>query len=67
MAAQILTYEFFEGLSSGFIDSINFEEGTMKIRSGPTLRISDPNGVFSVGYKGAPFFSKSGNVLNNWD
>lgn len=56
-AAQIIAYEFFEGLSSGFIESIDFENGTMKIRSGPTLRISDPNAVFSVGYDGAPFFT----------
>ncbi|KAI9172635.1 hypothetical protein HJFPF1_02144 [Paramyrothecium foliicola] len=57
MAAQITANEFFEGLSSGFIESINFAEGTIKIRAGPTLRISDPNGVFSVGYDGAPFFT----------
>ncbi|KXJ86525.1 hypothetical protein Micbo1qcDRAFT_219067, partial [Microdochium bolleyi] len=56
-AAQILTWQFAEGLNSGFIESINQAEGTMKIRAGPTLRISDPNAVFSVGYTGAPFFT----------
>ncbi|KAH7038393.1 uncharacterized protein B0I36DRAFT_284571 [Microdochium trichocladiopsis] len=56
-AAQIITYQFFEGLSSGFIESLNYAEGTIKIRAGPTLRISDPNAVFSVGYSGAPFFT----------
>ena len=29
----------------------------MKIAGGPTLRISDPNAVFSVGYADAPFFT----------
>ena len=57
MAAQILAYQFFEGLSSGFIESIDGADGSMKIQNGPTLRISDPNAVFSVGYAGAPFFT----------
>ncbi|KAH9999563.1 hypothetical protein F4779DRAFT_622692 [Xylariaceae sp. FL0662B] len=57
IAAQILTYEFFEGMSSGFIESINFEDGSMKISNGPTLRISDPNAVFTIGYTEAPFFT----------
>jgi hypothetical protein len=57
IAAQIIAYEFFEGLSSGFIESIDFADGSMKIASGPTLRISDPNAVFSVGYTEAPFFT----------
>ncbi|KAI0022962.1 hypothetical protein F4780DRAFT_121032 [Xylariomycetidae sp. FL0641] len=57
IAAQILTYEFFEGLSSGFIESINFEDGSMQIANGPLLRISDPNAVFSVGFTEAPLFT----------
>ncbi|KEY68237.1 hypothetical protein S7711_10896 [Stachybotrys chartarum IBT 7711] len=57
MAAQISTSQLFESLSSGYIESLNFTEGTMKIRSGPILRISDPNGVFPVGYAGTPFFT----------
>ncbi|KAI1083362.1 hypothetical protein F5B20DRAFT_529729 [Whalleya microplaca] len=57
IAAQILTYEFFEGMSSGFIESIDFADGSMKISNGPTLRISDPNAVFSVGFTEAPFFT----------
>ncbi|KAK6219063.1 hypothetical protein LQW54_002565 [Pestalotiopsis sp. IQ-011] len=56
-AAQIIAYEFFEGLSSGFVESVDFADGSMKIRGGPTLRISDPNAVFSVGYADAPFFT----------
>ncbi|RWA06494.1 hypothetical protein EKO27_g8611 [Xylaria grammica] len=57
IAAQILIYEFFEGLASGFIESIDFASGSMKIQNGPTLRINDPNAVFSVGYAEAPFFT----------
>ncbi|KAI3343207.1 hypothetical protein F4824DRAFT_485881 [Ustulina deusta] len=57
IAAQIQIYEFFEGLASGFIESIDFANGSMKIQNGPTLRINDPNAVFSVGYTEAPFFT----------
>lgn len=44
-------------MSSGFIESIDHEDGSMKISAGPTLRISDPNAVFSVGFSEAPFFT----------
>ncbi|KAF2641869.1 hypothetical protein P280DRAFT_541331 [Massarina eburnea CBS 473.64] len=57
IAAQVITYEFFEGLSSGFIESIDFADGSLKIAGGPTVRISDPNAVFSVGNTVAPFFT----------
>lgn len=57
VAAQVLAYQFFEGLSSGYIESIDFLDGSFKIVSGPTVRISDPNAVFSVGYDGAPLFT----------
>jgi len=55
--AQIQLYEFFEGMASGFIESINHADGSMKIQNGPTVRINDPNGVFSVGYTGAPLMT----------
>ena len=55
--AQVQIYEFFEGLASGFIESIDHADGSMKIQNGPTIRISDPNGVYSVGYNGAPFMT----------
>ncbi|KAK4161149.1 hypothetical protein QBC43DRAFT_303198 [Cladorrhinum sp. PSN259] len=55
--AQILIYEFFEGESMGWIQSINYTDGSMKIQDGPTIRINDPNGVYSVGYTGAPFLT----------
>lgn len=49
--------EFFEGMSSGFIESLNYTDGSMQIRNGPLLRINDPNGVFSVGYQGDEFMT----------
>ncbi|KAK4675057.1 hypothetical protein QC764_501720 [Podospora pseudoanserina] len=54
---QVVITEFFEGLSFGFIESLNYTDGSMKIENGPTVRISDPNGVFSVGYDGASFMT----------
>jgi len=38
----------------GYIESLTTD--TMKIRGGPTLRLSDPNGVFGKVSNGAPFF-----------
>lgn len=55
--AQVIIYEFFEGLASGFIESLDYADGSIKIQNGPTVRISDPNGVFSVGYDRAPFMT----------
>lgn len=54
---QVQLYEFFEGLSSGFIESMNYADGSMKIQNGPTLRIADRNAVFGVGYTAAPFMN----------
>lgn len=54
---QVQLYEFFEGLASGFIESMNYADGSMKIQNGPTLRIADRNAVFSVGYDAAPFMN----------
>lgn len=44
-------------MASGFIESIDQADGSMKIQNGPTVRINDPNGVYSVGYTGAPFMT----------
>ncbi|KAJ0328341.1 hypothetical protein COL5a_005118 [Colletotrichum fioriniae] len=55
--AQVQLYEFFEGLSSGFVESVDFADGSLKIQNGPTVRISDPNAVFSKGYTGAPLMT----------
>ncbi|KAF6832022.1 hypothetical protein CPLU01_06404 [Colletotrichum plurivorum] len=55
--AQVQLYEFFEGLSSGFVESVDFADGSLKIQNGPTVRISDPNAVYSKGYTGAPLMT----------
>ena len=55
--AQVQLYEFFEGLSSGFVESLDYADGSMKIQNGPTVRIADRNAVFSVGHTGAPFMN----------
>ncbi|KAL8389053.1 hypothetical protein RB595_008826 [Gaeumannomyces hyphopodioides] len=57
IVAQIIIYEFFEGLASGFIESVDFADGSLQIVNGPKIRISDPNAVFSKGYAGAPEFT----------
>ncbi|TLD20488.1 hypothetical protein PspLS_08686 [Pyricularia sp. CBS 133598] len=54
---QVVIYQFFENLASGFIDSIDMADGSLQLRNGPKVRINDPNGVFSVGYKGFPQFT----------
>lgn len=36
-------------INQGHISEVNFD-GTMKIVNGPTIRINDPNAVFSAGY-----------------
>ncbi|KAK1849336.1 hypothetical protein CCHR01_08013 [Colletotrichum chrysophilum] len=55
--AQVQLYEFFEGLSSGWVESVDFADGSLKIQNGPTVRISDPNAVFSKGFTGAPLMT----------
>ncbi|KAJ4388785.1 hypothetical protein N0V93_006245 [Gnomoniopsis smithogilvyi] len=52
--AQIQIWEFFTGLAFGFVESVDFADGSMKIENGPNLRINDPNGVFSVGNPAVP-------------
>lgn len=34
-------------MASGFVESVNYTDGSMKIQNGPTVRINDPNGVVS--------------------
>ncbi|KAK5660755.1 hypothetical protein OQA88_12121 [Cercophora sp. LCS_1] len=57
LVGQIVIYEFFESVSGGYIESLNYTEGTIQIHNGPVVRISDPNGVFSVGYSDHPFMT----------
>jgi hypothetical protein len=56
IAAQVYISQFFTEASSGFIEKVNFD-GSIKILNGPTIRINDPNAVYSVGYTGSPFMT----------
>ncbi|KAK0744253.1 hypothetical protein B0T18DRAFT_470350 [Schizothecium vesticola] len=49
LAAQIIVTEFAMETNQGYIDQTNFD-GTIAIRNGPTIRINDPNAVFSAGF-----------------
>jgi hypothetical protein len=42
---------------SGYIASIDFPTGTMKIAGGPTIRINDPNGAYGQPYTDRPEFT----------
>lgn len=55
-AAQISISQFFLEGQTGYVESLDFD-GRIKIRGGPTIRINDPNGVYSAGYKAHPFFT----------
>ncbi|KAH8658241.1 hypothetical protein BX600DRAFT_500217 [Xylariales sp. PMI_506] len=55
-AAQISIAQFSLESNQGFIDSLNID-GSMKIANGPTIRINDPNAVYSAGYQASPFFT----------
>ncbi|KAI6354676.1 hypothetical protein MCOR25_008499 [Pyricularia grisea] len=57
LVGQIVIYQFFENLASGYIESVNMTDGSLQLRNGPKVRINDPNGVFSVGYSGFPQFT----------
>ncbi|KAK8075059.1 hypothetical protein PG997_009722 [Apiospora hydei] len=56
IAAQVYVSSLFTQGSSGFINQVNFD-GTMKIANGPTIRINDPNAVYSSGYTESPFMT----------
>ncbi|KAK7914451.1 hypothetical protein PG985_012154 [Apiospora marii] len=56
IAAQVSVSSLFTQGSSGFISQVNFD-GTMKIANGPTIRINDPNAVYSSGYTESPFMT----------
>ncbi|KEQ68439.1 hypothetical protein M436DRAFT_58559 [Aureobasidium namibiae CBS 147.97] len=57
IAGLVQIGEYLLQASSGTIESINSAAGTMKIKGGPTIRINDPNGVYSVGYKDSPLYT----------
>ncbi|KAF2646093.1 hypothetical protein P280DRAFT_485872 [Massarina eburnea CBS 473.64] len=57
IAAQIIVAQ---GISTragqGYIASINGVDASFKILGGPTVKLSDPNGVFGAASSDAPFF-----------
>jgi hypothetical protein len=56
IAASVSIAQFATQGSVGFISQVN-NDGTINIKDGPTIRINDPNAVYSVGYTGAPFLT----------
>lgn len=57
IAAQIMISPGFSLRSgTGYIDSIDISDGSFKIRGGPKLRLSDPNGKFGKESSLAPFW-----------
>jgi hypothetical protein len=43
--------------SRGVIETITFDPPSMQIKNGPTIKINDPNAVYSNGYTLKPFFT----------
>lgn len=56
LAAQISIAQFSLAAAAGYIDSVNYD-GRIVLKNGPTLRVNDPNAVYSVGYTERPFFT----------
>jgi hypothetical protein len=40
----------------GYIEEVNIDSASLKIRGGPTLKLNDPDGVFSKGLSGPALF-----------
>ena len=57
IAGLVQISEYLLQFSSGTVESINSADGSMKIKGGPTLRINDPNAVYSVGYTKSPLYT----------
>ncbi|THW72408.1 hypothetical protein D6D19_06535 [Aureobasidium pullulans] len=57
IAGLVQISEYLLQASSGTVESIDFATGTMKIKGGPTIRINDPNAVYSVGYTKSGFYT----------
>lgn len=41
----------------GEIETVTFDPPSIKLKNGPTIRINDPNAVYSKGYTQKPFFT----------
>jgi hypothetical protein len=53
----VIITQFFEGVVSGHIASLNYTDGSIQLQNGPLIRISDPNGVLSAGLADYPFMT----------
>lgn len=56
IAAQIRISQLLAQISNGYIESLG-TDGAIKIVDGPTIRINDPNAIFSAGYTNVPMFT----------
>ncbi|KAL2875842.1 hypothetical protein SGCOL_008990 [Colletotrichum sp. CLE4] len=56
IAAQVSIAQSLLSGASGFVDSVN-NDGRIKLTDGTTIRINDPNAIYSVGYTAQPFFT----------
>ncbi|KZL69933.1 hypothetical protein CT0861_06931 [Colletotrichum tofieldiae] len=56
IAAQVSIAQALLNGASGYVESVNFD-GRLKLKNGPTIRINDPRGIYSVGYKSQPYFT----------
>ncbi|KAG9584520.1 hypothetical protein KCU86_g6183, partial [Aureobasidium melanogenum] len=57
IAGLVKIGEYLLQFNSGTVESIDSAAGTMKIKGGPTIRINDPNGVYSAGYTKSPLYT----------
>ncbi|KAF2736055.1 hypothetical protein EJ04DRAFT_177078 [Polyplosphaeria fusca] len=57
IAAQISLSQFLLQSSMGYIETVNFADGSLQIKGGPKVRINDPDGVYSVGNSKAKLFT----------
>ncbi|ORY03223.1 hypothetical protein BCR34DRAFT_492561 [Clohesyomyces aquaticus] len=57
IAAQIQLAQYLLEAGQGYIETVDTADGSLKIRGGPTVRINDPNGVFSKGTTGNELFT----------
>ncbi|KAH6718603.1 hypothetical protein BKA61DRAFT_652342 [Leptodontidium sp. MPI-SDFR-AT-0119] len=56
VAGQMQIAQALGQVSQGTVESVAFD-GSIKIVNGPTIRINDPNAVFSAGYTAIPLFT----------
>lgn len=56
IAGTVQIAQYLLEANSGMIESLGFD-GTIKMVGGQTVRINDPNAVFSAGYKLRPEFT----------